>query len=58
MDIEEVKEIVKEKLVASEVFDADTADELIRCYSQDIYEDWQNGCNCEEIAQSIIDSEV
>ena len=58
MDIKEVKEIVKEKLVASKVFDADTADELIFAYSESICEDWENGCDCEEIAQSIIDSEV
>ena len=57
MDIEDVKDTIKESLV-EKGYDADKADELIASYSESIYEDWENGCNCEEIAQSIVDSET
>ena len=56
MDIEEVKEIVKDNLVRKGC-SVDQADDLIASYAGSIYEDWDNGCNCEEIAQSILDSE-
>ena len=56
MDIEEVKEIVKESLV-EKGYEVDRADDLIASYAEAIYEDWDNGCDCEEIAQSILDSE-
>lgn len=56
MRIEEVKEIVKDHLVRKGC-SVDQADDLIASYAGSIYEDWDNGCNCEEIAQSILDSE-
>ena len=56
MNIEEVKEIVKDNLVRKGC-SVDRADDLIKSYAESIYEDWDNGCNCEEIAQSILDSE-
>lgn len=56
MTIEEVKEIVKDHLVRKGC-SVDRADDLIASYAGSIYEDWDNGCNCEEIAQSILDSE-
>lgn len=56
MDIEKVKEIVKDHLVRKGC-SVDHADDLIESYARSIYEDWDNGCDCEEIAQSILDSE-
>ena len=56
MRIEEVKEIVKDHLVRKGC-SVDQADDLIASYAGSIYEDWDNGCDCEEIAQSILDSE-
>ena len=56
MDIEKVKEIVKDHLVRKGC-SVDRADDLIKSYAESINEDWVNGCNCEEIAQSILDSE-
>lgn len=56
MDIEEVQAIVKDHLVRKGC-SVDRADDLIASYAGSIYEDWDNGCNCEEIAQSILDSE-
>lgn len=57
MVIEEVKEIVKDHLVRKGC-SVDCADDLIASYAESIYEDWDNGCDCEEIAQSILDSEL
>lgn len=57
MDIEEVKEIVKDHLVKKKGCSVDRAVNLIASYAGAIYEDWDNGCDCEEIAQSILDSE-
>ena len=56
MEIEEVKEIVKDHLVRKGC-SVDQADDLIESYAGAIHEDWDNGCDCEEIAQSILDSE-
>lgn len=56
MDAEELKETVKDHLVRKGC-SVERADDLIASYAKAIYEDWDNGCDCEEIAQSILDSE-
>ena len=56
MEAEEIKSIVKNHLVHKGC-SVELADELLSSYSEAIYEDYENGESCEEIAQTIIDNE-
>lgn len=56
MDAEVIKSIVKDHLVRKGC-SVELADDLLAGYAEMIYEDFDNGESCEEIAQSIIDNE-